>query len=133
MNQPQKQILPSPIEFRREVEAGHDFIFKELIESLTLKTKDGRGAYLHGFEQIHINYYSLEDGEEDSVLDQIVVIPEKEDPIIQRHSGRVLSFSFPYIFRKDNSQIGGFRIVKGKGIIQFMAIAIITPSSDLIV
>jgi hypothetical protein len=124
-----KDVIPSPIEFRRQVEAGTDFIFKDLIESLSVRTPDGRSAQLHGFEQIHINYYSLE-GE--SEIDQIVVIPESETPIIQRFMGNILTFSYPYIFKKDNSQVGGFRIVKGKGIIQFMGIAIITPSSDLI-
>ena len=125
-----KDVIPSPIEFRRQVEAGTDFIFKDLIESLAIRTPDGRTAILHGFEQIHINYYSL-DGE--SEIDQIVVIPESSNPIVQRFKGNILTFSYPYIFRKDNSQVGGFRIVKGKGIIQFMAIAILTPSSGLIV
>ena len=123
------EVIPSPVEFRRQVESGQDFIFKDLFESLNIRTQDGRSTYLHGFEQIHINYYSL-DGE-DSELDQIVIIPESTIPIIQRHTGKILSFSFPYIFRKDNSQVGGFRIVKGKGIIQFMGIAILSPS-DLI-
>ncbi len=125
-----KTVIPSPIEFRRQVEAGTDFIFKDLIESLAVRTPDGRSAQLHGFEQIHIVYYSLE-GE--SEIDQIVLIPESETPIIQKLTGNILSFSYPYIFKKDSSQVGGFRIIKGKGIIQFMGIAIITPSSDLIV
>jgi hypothetical protein len=68
----------------------------------------------------------------DSEIDQIVVIPEEEEPIIQRHLGRILSFSYPYILRGDNSEIGGFRIVSGGGVIQFMGVGLVSPSSDII-
>jgi hypothetical protein len=123
-------ITPTPVEFRRQVKTKDEFIFKNLLESLKIQTTDGRSTTLHGFEQVYITYYSLE--EENSLLEQFVKIPESEKPITQQIEGKILHFAYPFIFKTDNSQDCGFRIIKGNGIIQFMGVAIVSPASNIV-
>lgn len=123
-------IQPTPIEFRRIIQAGDpDFIFKEFMDVLNVQTQDGRSTILHGFEQVQVNFYSLE-GE--ATLEQFVTIPESNEPITQEYSGKIISFTYPYVFRKDNSKEAGFKIKSGKGVIQFLGMGLVSPTSEII-
>jgi hypothetical protein len=125
-----KDVVPTPVEFRRKVETKDEFVFKDLLEGLKIKTSDGKSTTLHGLEQVYITYYSLEN--ENSILEQFVKIPESEEPIVQQIEGKILNFNYPFIYRNDGSQDCGFRIIQGKGIIQFMGVAIVSPISNIV-
>jgi hypothetical protein len=122
---PQGPVQMVPIEFRQKAEAGDQFKFSQLFETLKVSNGDGQKVKLVGFEQVVINFYSLTDN---LIVSQNIKIPESEEPVVQVREGNIMNFFFPYIFQGDPSEQCWFGIQAGTGIVHLAAVGIVESS-----